>query len=262
MRKILIIVVIILLGLLAYTSVANGIQIGDLEVYSIEKIQQKNDEINSSIDSINNLKEKTYPQKLKELDTASSNMSTARSKYLEYTSLSSDSEILEAMQGKSYKVEFLWATIGTHARNEEINLKLEIASSSIGATNVNDLKFTVNGTYINIINFIYALENDADLSFKIANFKLLPQGGNGILEGTFTVSNIKIEENITADSSFDNIDSTTSTTEQQNSVVPTTDQTTSTVQTTNQTNTTTEASSSSVVPATEGKENNNVNAQQ
>ena len=104
------------------------------------------------------------------------------------------------MQNKSYAIEFLWANIGTHARNEGINLKLEIVSSSSGASDVNDLKFTANGSYIAITNFVYALENDSNLNFRIENFKLVPYTGgenrnNEILEGTFMVKNIAIEGN-------------------------------------------------------------------
>ena len=256
MRKILIIAIIILLAALACTSVANGLQIGDLEIYSIQKLQEENDKINSRIEEINKLKDTTYNDKMDSLKKASSDMNSTRSKYLEYTSLSSDSEILAAMQGKSYKLEFLWATIGTHARNEQINLKLEVANSSIGATNANDLEFTINGTYINIINFVYALENDADLNFKISNFKLVPKDGSGILEGTFTVTNIKIEENKTADSSFESVNAVeTTTVDATPSVVPTADQTSET----NKVNPAVEASSSAANTSNTATTNNGNN---
>ena len=121
-------------------------------------------------------------------------MQTAKSEYLRYTNLSSDEEILDAMEEKSYAIEFLWATLGTHARKEGVNLKFEIISSSTGANDVNDIKFTVDGSYIAITNFIYAIENDTDLNFRIQNFKLLPYEQE-ILQGTFVVRNIAIQGN-------------------------------------------------------------------
>lgn len=105
------------------------------------------------------------------------------------------------MQKKSYAIEFLWTKIGTHAREEGVNLKFEITNSSTGANNVNDIKFTVDGSYIGITNFIYSLENDTDLSFTIENFKLLPYKGE-ILQATFTVRNIAIEGNTSQQSTI------------------------------------------------------------
>ena len=239
MRKILIIVIIVLLLVLGISTVANGIQIGDFQILSISQIEEKNNEINNKIEEINQLNDTEYPSKIQALNSASNHMETAKSKYLNYTSLSTDEEILAAMQEKTYKIEFLWATLGTHARNEEVNLKFEILEKSIGTTKVNDIKFTVDGTYINIINFVYAIENDADLNFRIRNFKLLPYQSNGILEATFLVTNIAIEGNtsgqtITTDSTATNTaNGTTTTTNTNTASTNTTNTNTANTNTTN-----------------------------
>lgn len=194
MRKILLTIIIILFLALGYVSLAKGIQIGDLQILSIKQIEEKSQELKTRIEEVNKLIDVDYPNKVKELNTASNNMQAAKSEYLKYTNLSSDKEILDAMEEKSYAIEFLWATLGTHARKEGVNLKFEIISSSTGANNVNDIKFTVDGSYIAITNFIYAIENDTDLNFRIQNFKLLPYQDE-ILQGTFTVRNIAIQGN-------------------------------------------------------------------
>lgn len=194
MRKILIIIIIILIGILGYNILFNGLEIGNLKILSIPEIEQSSKDLKKEIDDINTLVDQTYPQKINELNSASKNLQNSKEEYLKYTNMSSDEEIIAAMQNKSYAIEFLWAKIGTHARNEGINLKLEIAQSSTGANNVNDLNFTMFGSYIGITNFVYSLENDADLNFTIENFKLLPYQGTN-LQGTFVVRNIGIEGN-------------------------------------------------------------------
>lgn len=194
MRKILIIIVIVLLLVLGYCTVVNGIQIFNLKISSVEQIQKESKDLKDKIEETNSLIDVEYPKKKKELTTAAKNLETAKEEYLQYTNMSSDEEILEAMQKKSYKIEFLWTKIGTHAREEGVNLKFEIVSSNTGASNANDLKFTADGSYIAITNFIYALENDTELNFTIENFKLLPYQ-NEILQATFTVRNITIEGN-------------------------------------------------------------------
>lgn len=194
MRKVLIILIIILLLALGYVVTFQGIEIGNFKIWSIKQLAESSENINSKIEEINSLIDVQYPKKISDLKTASNNMKTAKEEYLNYTNLSSDEEILKAMQEESYSIEFLWAKIGNHATSQGVNLKIEIISSSTGANNVNDINFTVQGTYIGITNFIYAIENDEELNFRIQNFKLLPHDGN-VLQGTFTVKNIAIQGN-------------------------------------------------------------------
>lgn len=199
MRKILMMIIVLLLIVLGYFTVMNGIEIFGLKISSVKQIEEQNTKLKAKIEDINTLIDVEYPKKRKELDTAAKKLEEQKEEYLKYTNMSSDSEILEAMQKKSYKIEFLWAKIGVHAREEGINLKFEIVNSSSGADKVNDLKFTADGSYIAITNFVYSLENDTDLNFTIENFKLLPYKGE-ILQATFNVRNIAIEGNTSTQS--------------------------------------------------------------
>lgn len=199
MRKILMIIIIVLLLGLGYVAVMNGVQIGNFQVLSVKGLEEESQNLKMKIEELNNLIDIEYPNRRRELEQAGKGLKDAKDEYLQYTNLSTDEEILAAMQQKSYAIEFLWTKIGTHARKEGINLKFEIASSGTGANNVNDLKFTVDGSYIAVTNFIYAIENDTELNFRIENFKLLPYQ-NEILQGTFTVRNIAIEGNTSTQS--------------------------------------------------------------
>lgn len=194
MRKVLIIVIILLLVALGYTMSFNGLEIGKFQIWSVKELSESSKSIDTKIEEINSLIDVQYPKKISDLKSASNNMKTAKEEYLNYTNLSSDEQILRAMQEESYSIEFLWTKIGNHATSEGVNLKFEIVSSSTGGNNVNDINFTVQGTYIGITNFIYAIENDQDLNFRIQNFKLVPDQGN-ILKGTFIVKNIAIQGN-------------------------------------------------------------------
>lgn len=197
MRKILMILIIVLLCVLCYFTLANGIEIGNFKVSSIKQIEAQSKNLNAKIEEINTLIDVEYPNKMSQLKSASNNMETAKEEYLRYTNLSTDEQILDAMQKKSYTIEFLWTKLGLHARNEGTNLTFEITSSSTGATNASDIKFTVKGSYIAITNFVYAIENDTELNFRIESFKLLPYE-NEILQATFVVRNISVEGNTLA----------------------------------------------------------------
>lgn len=194
MRKILLIIIIVLLVTLGYITLVNGLNLGFIKISSVKQIQEGSQELKAKIEEANMAIDVQYPNKVKDLKDASKSMKESRDEYLRYTNLSSDEDILAARTEKSYAIEFLWAKIGTHARKEGINLKLEIAQSSTGANDVNDLKFTAEGSYIAITNFIYAIENDSELDFRIKDFKLLPHKSE-ILQGTFTVPNVGIQGN-------------------------------------------------------------------
>ena len=238
MRKVLIIVIILLLVALSYTMSFKGLEIGKFEIWSVKELSESSKNMDSKIEEINSLIDVQYPKKISDLKSASNSLRSAREEYLNYTNLSSDEQILRAMQEESYSIEFLWTKIGNHATSEGVNLKFEIASSSTGGNNVNDINFTVEGTYIGITNFIYAIENDQELNFRIQNFKLLPNDGN-ILKGTFVVRNIAIQGN-TSSQQTTNSTSSASTTNQSSNTQQSTNQTQNTEvnsQTSNTTNT-------------------------
>ena len=200
MRRILLMAIILLVVILGFTAVFKGIQIGGLRISSVSQMDEQKKNLDSNIEQLNSLIDVQYPAKLTELKTASQNMQDAKDEYLEETNKSTNNQILEAMQQKSYRIEFLWVRLETHARQQSVVLKFEILPSSIGANNSNDIKFTVNGTYRNSIGFITAIENDTDLNFKIENFKMQPASGDAssaggiILESTFNVRNVAIQE--------------------------------------------------------------------
>ena len=194
MKKLLLTVLVILLAVLTYYAFAKGITLGDFKILSVTQIKEKNNDLDSKIEEVNKLIDTEYPSKMNNLKTASSKMSQAKKQYLDLTNISTNDQILKATLEESYTIELLWTKIGLHARKKGVNIKMEVVSSDTGTTGLNDLRFTVDGTYLSIINFIEALENDSVLNFRIKNFKLLPNSGS-ILQATFTVKNIAIQGN-------------------------------------------------------------------
>ena len=193
MRKILLIVAIVLVAAFGYASLVKGVQIGKIEISSIMQIDENSKDLESKIQEANSLIDVEYPKKRQELEQASKQMQAAEDKYLNETNLSTDEELQTALQIENFDIERLWAKVGIHANNEGVNLKLVLNASSSGSSETKDLAFTVDGTYIGITNFIYAIEDDEELNFRIYNFKMLPHQ-NDILRATFTVKDIRITQ--------------------------------------------------------------------
>jgi hypothetical protein len=214
-RKVLIIIIIILLLALGYNSVVKGITIGNFHISSVKEIEEQSKNLKSKIEELNSLIDVSYPKKISELKEANNTLQTTKEKYLKETNLSSNEEIISAMQTKSYDIERLWTVIGNHT--DGVNIKLVFSSSSSagiddGYTVRKDITFTVNGTYIAITNFIYAIEDDDELDFRINNFTLSPYENN-ILQATFVVNNVRITSSSLNESISSNTTSTTTTTE-------------------------------------------------
>lgn len=207
MRKILLIIAIVLLLTLGYVSVVKGIEIGNLNILSIKQIEEQSQNLKLKIEDLNTLIDVSYPKKISELKEANNKMQETKTEYLDETNSSSESEILYATQTESYDIERLWTTIGEHVNDAGVNLKMVINSSESGSSETKDIAFTVDGSYIAITNFIYGIEDDDELNFRIYNFQLVSYEKD-VLRATFTVKDIRI----TSSSLNENLTTTTNNT--------------------------------------------------
>ena len=216
MKNILITVISLLLTALIIICMVKGLTIGDFNILSIASIKEGSSNLDNAIEELNNLKNVTYKKKVDDLQTTTKNLTTAKQKYLDLASVSTDQEIQEANLEQTYAMEYLWNKVGSYATREGVTLKWDV--SSTGVNNKYTLNFTTTGSYVGVISYIYALENDSDLSFRIENFKKV-SGDSSNVTATFTVNNIAIKaETVTSSetsssssgTSLDNSESTNS----------------------------------------------------
>lgn len=194
-----------------------GLSIGSIKVYSISEIIEENSKLDNEINDLNKLKNEDYKKSLDSLSSSTKSLETSKQSYLDEASISTDSEIKEATISQNYSMEYLWNKVGSYATEEGVNLKWEVQSSGSGKYTLN---FTVVGSYIAIINYVYDVENDSDLGFTILNFKMT---GSDSLTATFSVHDVSIKaESVTAasnmtsmqDTSTQSLDSSSSSTNQ------------------------------------------------
>ena len=185
MKNILLTILTILITIIMVIVMKSGIDIGSLHILGFQGIADENQNL---LDVIEQSKQKNneYTSKLQTINSDSEKLATAKKEYFDLVQVSTTSEIQEAMQIKSYRVEYLWSRVGNHATKEGVKVKMEIASSSMGDSAYKDLKFTVNGNYLAITNFIYDLENDESLDFTIDGFDMKSD------VASFTVKDVKI----------------------------------------------------------------------
>ena len=215
MKKILILILIILLGVMCYNTITDGLQIAGFSIMSIGEIKQENENLDKIIEEAKNKEETEYPAKLNEINTVAKELQTKKNKYEELKQYSSEQELLNVGQSERYNVEVLWTKIGNYATENGVIPKMEILSSSTSTPNANDLKITVTGNYIAITDFVRDIEDDAKLGFTIEEFELVPvtSGDGSNLQATFKVRDIFINQDTittTNTQSYNNDTSSTS----------------------------------------------------
>lgn len=226
MKKILILILIILLGVMCYNTITGGLQIAGFSVMGIGEIKQENENLDKIIEDAKSKEETDYQAKLNEIKTASKEMQSKKANYEELKQYSSEQELLNAGQSERYNVEVLWTKIGNYATENGVIPKMEILSSSTSTPNANDLKITLTGNYIAITDFIRDIEDDAKLGFTIEEFELVPvtSGDGSNLQATFRVRDIFINQDTitttTSIQSYTNDTSSTSTTNNTNTSNP------------------------------------------
>lgn len=207
MKKLLISALVILLLIMAYFAIFRGISVANFHLLSVEQIGEENDKLTQEIAQTEILMNNDYQTKLNDLKKNTSDLMTAKEEYYNLADSSTEAEIRQANQVEEYTVEFLMTNLGRHATSKGVNLTYTPTSGTTGEANVNNISFTVVGSYNSVIEFLTSIEDDSKLGFRIRNFKLVP--GGGYLQATFLVTNVKIKQ--------ENVSSTTN----QSSVTPT-----------------------------------------
>lgn len=231
MKKLLISILIALLLILSIFIALNGLNIGKLEILGIKGIGQKNSELDQKIQQATQLSSIDYQKAVDEVEENSKKLTEEKKNYEELALLNTDAEGQATAQIQKYEVEALWVKLGNHATSEGATMKMDIVKGNSTTENVYDLNFTVNGSYISIIDFISDIENDSTLGFKIENFKM--SGSGDSLQATFVCKEITIiDVNAGQVATVTDTNNTTN-----NSNTTNTDNTSNTTNTTNTTNT-------------------------
>ena len=176
MRKILIVVLIVILITCAGFTLFKGFKIGNIEISSIMGLADKSKQLDTSISELKQMREVSFSESIDNLEKSTKELADQKQQYASLVGTTPDTEIMSAIQSERYEVEYLWVKLGNHATKNGITLKMDITNGGATENKLYNLKFTATGNYANVTEFIYEVENDSTLGFKIENFSLLPSG--------------------------------------------------------------------------------------
>lgn len=212
MRKFLFLILTVLILILTFLLIRDGLSIGDIRILGVSEIQALSGQLDSKIEEAKKLTEQDFNTENDKLNEALTDVAKQRDNYETVLAQSSKEDIEEALRKEKYEIEKLWISIGNYADEHNVKVNIQITNSSSGIAEVKDLRFTVNGSYGGITEFIYDLEDDPELEFKIENFNMLPDVEKSNLKSTFTVKDINVNISNITTSSTPNTDTTNETT--------------------------------------------------
>lgn len=187
MKRILITIANILLLVALVLTMTKGFSIKSFQVLSFKGLKEASDGLETKIEDVNK-EANEYKKSLNTIQQDTQKLTKAKKDYLDLVSVSSASEIQEALQTKTYTIEYLWSRVGNYATKEGVNVTMSIASSTLNAEGYKNLNFTVSGEYFAINQFIRDIENDSNLDFTIDSFDMTAS------QATFVIKNVKIQQ--------------------------------------------------------------------
>ena len=188
MRKILISVLVCLLLIGSAFFMVNGIS--KVNIKGIKGLSEKNEQIEQKISDLSNVISVTYANTESNLKRTANTLQDSKTEYENQAALSNSQSPSYASQLETYDIDYLWTKLGNYARDEKVVIKIDLVASGT-STNLYNLNFTTTGAYVNITNFIYDIENDSKLGFKIDEFKM--SGSSDSLTATFSCKEVPIK---------------------------------------------------------------------
>ncbi|MBR3280332.1 MAG: hypothetical protein IKI57_00600 [Clostridia bacterium] len=197
-KKLLLLILVIVLAIGLWNSYSKGVSINlgslKVETCSYTSLIDKAKELSRKTNELNTANNSTYPAELRNLDIAKSNFKVNKNDYDDLAARASVEEIRAVNQTKEYLLDYLWMKIGTYANDNDVKVLIDHKEKEA------KINFDVSGQYIAVINFIYDLERDADLSFNVDNIVMQGGSSDSITKASFTVSNVNI---ITSENNVD-----------------------------------------------------------
>lgn len=187
MKKVLISILVVLLIIAVYFVGFKNISIAKWKSKSVKDIKNLNEELDLDIDEAKTLNNQKFPEAIAKVEESIESLQKTKQRYETKASyIEGENVELGTVSVKKYKIERLWIALGNYAKKEGVTLQLDITSAT--KEGMYDLNITLFGEYIGITDFLYDIEKDDTLGFKIVGFKLTPSTETTSSSSTTTTS--------------------------------------------------------------------------
>ena len=144
--------------------------------YTTKSLEDKRIQLEQKMSELQNVRV-SHKDALTSLENAKSSYSTEKSKY-EAISEETLTTINTATQDEEYNIEYMWVSLGNYAKENNLTILLyEPGASADGSQELSNrtnqtLRVKVQGTYLNVAEFFYQVEQDKALRFNLDNIRM------------------------------------------------------------------------------------------
>ena len=224
-----VLVFIALLALVIFSAIS-GMNLGFFNIWSVSSITSRYDEVKQKEESLEQ-RESSYKNSLRNLENVKTNFNEQKVKY-EAISNDTINMIKEATTKENYNIEYMWIKLGNYARANKLSIILiepggradiqnnnqndnqnnnntqnnTVSSTTSSSSNNNQqdsssttvrttdaLQIQVTGSYMSVADFVFDVENDKELRFRLDNISMDYVAGTTI-KTTFDVKNLVINK--------------------------------------------------------------------
>lgn len=176
MKKTLILIIGAIILILTILAGIRGINLGKASVYSIKQIKESSLYLDTKVEEANTETNQNYAQAISLTDESIKKLKNAKEEYETKVAPLKGNNGIGITQIEKYKIEYIWNKLGNYAKDEGIKIILDFEETTISDTY--NIKFSLSGSYVGITNFIYHIENDDELNYKVTNFKIEPSSSS------------------------------------------------------------------------------------
>ena len=169
-----------------------GIQFGNVSILSLKQIAEKKEQVKVAETSLE-LESTKYSILENKLNSLKKEFEQEKAKY-EAISPETVTMINELNAKDKYSIEYIWIKLGNYAPANHLEIVVAEPGNSLNSEETKeDSIFTiqVEGSYTDVAEFIFHLESDSELSFKLDNIEMEYVSGTQI-KATFDVKDIVI----------------------------------------------------------------------
>lgn len=156
------------------------------DVPSYAQIQDEKAEFDSKVKQLTNLNSSGIKNASGEVDTELRNYAEKKDAYEQLKSTANREQIAEANKVKIYLLDYLWIRIGNYANDNAVKFKMTPNAQN------KTLAFDITGSYISVTNFVYDIQNDEELDFKLDGIVIEGASSDREVKAHFTVNDINV----------------------------------------------------------------------
>ena len=191
-KNCVVLVTFVLITSLLVIAGRKGIQFGNVSILSLKQIAEKKEQVKVAETSLE-LESTKYSILENKLNSLKKEFEQEKAKY-EAISPETVTMINELNAKDKYSIEYIWIKLGNYASANHLEIVVAEPGNSLNSEETKeDSIFTiqVEGSYTDVAEFIFHLESDSELSFKLDNIEMEYVSGTQI-KATFDVKDIVI----------------------------------------------------------------------